>query len=191
MTVPDGSLVFPDRRDGDRFPVLGSTGAPVAWISTRLTSNAFTAADASGRPLCEASAGRWGLSRTWKALGPRGRPLLTVTFGWFRRSGAVSLARNSLDGNSLDGSGELTLDGGTWSRAFSVVDRGGNALLRATPRTSSFSFRQHDYAVETAAGGLELAEVVALVQIWRTVRRNESAAAAGGAAAAGAAAAGS
>ena len=52
-------------------------------------------------------------------------------------------------------------------------------MLAATPRTSALSLRPYDFAVRQSQGGFSLPEIVALVQIWRMVRKSEDAAAAG------------
>ena len=62
-------------------------------------------------------------------------------------------------------------------------------VLTALPQTSAMSFRPHDYVVKQTGTLLRLPEIVAIVQVWRMVKKNDSAAAIGAATAAGAAAA--
>jgi uncharacterized protein YxjI len=167
-------LAFPDRRHEGRFPVTDQDGRVVARISARWSGTSFTVTDAGGRPLCAGTAGRWGLARSWRATGPDGRPLLSVTTSLMFTKAEVHIERGA----------DFVVRGSAWRRDFAVTDVDGQTVLTAVPRTSSWSFRQHDYAVQQTRPVLDLAEVVALVQTWRMVRKND-AAAAGAAGAAG------
>jgi hypothetical protein len=111
------------------------------------------------------------------ATGPGGNPLLSVTNKLFRSGALVRLG----------GGAELVVRGIAWRRGFTVADRSGSPVLVATPQTSAMSFRPHDYAVQQTGTLLRLPEIVAIVQIWRTVKKSESASAAGAVTAAGAA----
>jgi hypothetical protein len=71
--------------------------------------------------------------------------------------------------------------GSAWRRDFIVTDVDGAPVLTAVPRTSAVSFRQHDYAVVQTRPVFQLPEIVALVQIWRMVRKNDAATASGAA----------
>jgi hypothetical protein len=175
--VAPSSLTFPDRRQGGRFPVTDATGTTVARISTRWTGTSFVASDANDRVLCEASTAWWGLSPTWRATGPDARAMLSLTTRLMRTSASVHLERG----------GDFVVRGSAWRRDFIVTDVDGAPVLTAVPRTSAVSFRQHDYAVVQTRPVFQLPEIVALVQIWRMVRKNDAATASG---AAGAAAAG-
>jgi hypothetical protein len=181
VEVTPMSLAFPDRRQSGGFPVTDATGAVVAHISPRWTGTAFAAEDANGSALCEATTGWWGLSGTWHATGPDGRAMLSVTTRFMRTSADVHLERG----------GDFVIRGSAWKRDFLVADVSGVPIVTAVPRTSAVSFRQHDYAVVQPRPVLQLPELVALVQIWRMVRKSDAAAAAGGVAAAGAAGAAS
>ena len=49
-------------------------------------------------------------------------------------------------------------------------------MLSAAPRTSPMSPRQHDYAVhQSIPGTLNLAEMIAIVQVWRMVKKSDAA----------------
>jgi hypothetical protein len=166
------ALVFPDRRHRGRFPVRDDRGRLVAYIATSWTGTSFTATDADEHPVCAASQGWLGLSGRWRATGPDGEPLLEVSSGVLRPRAEVTLQRG----------GVFLLRGSAWRRDFIVTDPAGETVLGAVPRTPALSFRQHDYAVAQARPVFGLPEIVALVQIWRMVRKNEASAAAGSAA---------
>ena len=165
-------LAVPDRKESGRFPVRHRDGRPAAHVSVKWTGTAFTATDADDEPLCAAAVGWGGLSSTWKATGPDGRPLLSVKKSWAGTRADVTLARG----------GTFVLRGSAWRRDFTVTDAQGATVLSAVPQTSALSFHPFHYAVEQARPVFDLAEVVALVQIWRLVKKQESAVAAAGAA---------
>lgn len=164
-------LAFPDRKEDGQFPVRGPDGQPVAHIAARWTGVSFTATDASGGPLCAGSVRRGGLSRKWTARGPGGRPLLRVTMGWTGSKAEVVLERG----------GSFQLRGSAWRRDFTVSRSDRAMVVSAVPRTAALSFHPNDYLVRQAEPVFDLAELVALVQIWRMLKRNASAAAAGSA----------
>jgi hypothetical protein len=179
--TPPSWLAFPDRRASGRFPVTDQAGAVVARIQPRWTGTGFVAVDADGAPLCAASVGWGGLSSTWRATGPDAAPLLSVTSRFLRSGASVRLERG----------GDLVVRGSAWRRDFTVTDDAGTPVLTAVPQTSALSFRPHDFVVQQTGTVLVLPEIVAIVQTWRMIKKNESAAAAGGVAAAGAAGAAS
>ena len=59
-----------------------------------------------------------------------------------------------------------------------VTDAEGATVLSVTPRAPALSLRPYEFAVQPNARRFNLAEIVALVQIWRMVRKNDDAAAA-------------
>ena len=83
--------------------------------------------------------------------------------------------------------GDFVVRGSAWRRDFTVTDATGTSVLTAAAQTSALSFRPHDYAVQQTGTVLRLPEIVAIVQIWRMIKKSDSAAAAGAATAAGAA----
>ncbi|MGY1761434.1 hypothetical protein ACI79G_04280 [Geodermatophilus sp. SYSU D00779] len=151
----------------------------VARITADWTGNRFTVTDAQGAPLCAARTSCWRLPTRWRATGPDGSLLLTARMrGITRTSAEVHLQRG----------GRFLVQGSAWRRDFRVTDEHGEVILTAAPRASAWSLRPHDYAVQQAPGTFQLEEVIALVHIWRTTMKEESATAAGGALAGGAAA---
>ena len=157
-------LVFPDRRERGRYTVRDGQGRTVARIATTWTGTTFTASDADGQPLCAAAA-RWlGLSGTWHATGPDGQRLLRVHASSLRRKATVTLPRGET----------LIVQGSVRRRDFTATDSAGRTLLTAVPRTSAMSFHPHDYAISQPRPALGLPELVALVQIWRMIRKAES-----------------
>jgi hypothetical protein len=162
------ALTFPDHRSRGRFPVLDPAGNVSARISTSWTGAAFRVHHPTGRVLCEASAGFWGLSSTWRVTDPDGHRIMTMTIASMRRSAAVQLERG----------GDYVVRGTASKRDFVVADDAGTPVLRALPRTKTLSLRPHDYTVDQTRPVFALPEFVALVQIWRMNLKGESAAAA-------------
>lgn len=160
------ALTFPDRKSHGRFPVLDSAGIVSASISTRWTGTAFRVHHPAGRVMCEASAGSWGLSRTWHVTDLEGHRIMTMTMALMRRSAAVHLERG----------GDYVVHATAWKRDFVVTDEAGAPVLRAVPRTTALSLRPHEYTVEQTRPVFVLPEFVALVQTWRMHRQGESAA---------------
>jgi len=175
---PSASLQFSDRKRHGAYDVTDANGV-VARIAVSWTGNRFTVTDAHGAPLCAARTSWWRLPTRWHATGPDGSPLLMARMRGITRTFAeVRLQRG----------GRFVVQGSAWRRDFRISDEHGEVVLTAAPRSSALSLRPHDYAVQHAAGTFQLAELVALVQIWRTTMKEESATAAGGAAVGGAAA---
>lgn len=156
-------LVFPDRLRQRRFPVLDADGRVAAEIGASWTGLSFAAVDGAGQPLCAASAQALGLSGRWRATGPGGAALLSFTRSAWRSRAEVTLARG----------GVFVVRGSAWRRDFAVTDEASATVLAATPRTSALSLHPHDFAVQLRGGGYHLAEIVALIQIWRMVRKSE------------------
>jgi hypothetical protein len=157
-------LLFPDRRIDGAFPVTDSHGNPVARVSAARRGSRFTVTSVDRRPLCAGGASRWWLSGKWQVTDADGAPLLTVTATPLRNRASVRLARG----------GELTLRGSSWRRDFTLLDAAGRIVLSAAPRTSAISPRQHDYAVQQSIPPvLDLAEVIAVVQVWRMVKKSD------------------
>ena len=154
------SFAFPDRRERGTFPVWDGQGRAVAQITPSWTGTRFTVCTPDGQPLCGATAGWVGLSGTWQATRSDGGPLLQVRATVLRTAATVTLARG----------GTLLVSGSAWRRDFVVTDAAGQAVLTAAPRTSPVSFRPNDYTVTQLQPVLDLSEVIALVQIWRTIR---------------------
>jgi hypothetical protein len=89
-----------------------------------------------------------------------------VTAKPLRNTATVQLARG----------GDLIVRGRPWRRDFVVLDPDGRMVLSAAPRTSPISLRQHDYAVhQSNPGTLNIAEVIAIVQVWRMVKKSDAA----------------
>ncbi len=180
MTHAPAGLRFSDRKRDGAYDVIGPDGV-IARITVDRTGHRFTATDARGAPLCAARTSWWRLPTRWQATGPDGSPLLTARMRGITGSSAEVRLRRG---------GRFVVQGSAWRRGFRVVDEHGEVVLTAAPRTPAWSLRPHDYAVQPAPGSLQLAEVVAIVHIWRTTRKEESATAAAGAIAGGAAAVG-
>lgn len=156
-------LVFPDRKEDGRFPVRDADGKPAAHISVKWTGITFTATDVADRPLCEASVGRSGLSNRWTATGPDRRALLSVKKSWTGTSAEVALERG----------GTFVLRGSPWKRDFIVTNADSATVVSAVPQSAALSFHPHHYVVEQAEPVFNLVELVALVQIWRMVKKSE------------------
>lgn len=179
MTDPSADLRFSDRRRDGAYDVTGPHGVVVARIRAGWTGHRFTVTDPQGTVLCTARTSWWRLPARWDVTDPDGGPLLVARMRGITRTAAeVHLERG----------GRLVVQGSAWRRDFRVVDEHGRVVLTAVPRTSAFSLRRHDYAVQLDRRILQLAEAVALVHLWRTTMKEESATAASGALAGGAAA---
>ena len=167
-------LTFADRVRKGRVPVRDANDAVVAEIVTSWTGTSFRAFDAEGGPLCSGTATWLGMSGRWEVTDGVGEPLLTLRKSPWRAQAELELARG----------GTFRVRGSTWRRGFAVLDAAGDVVLAAVPQSSALSFRAYAFGVQQTGGRLTLAEVVALVQVWRLLRKNEDAAAAGGAVAA-------
>ncbi len=88
-----------------------------------------------------------------------------------RRHGQLSLIRPSGPRRGL-------------RRDFSVSRGDGSMVVSAVPQTSVWSFHPNDYVVGQAEPVFGLAEFLAVMQIWRLVKKNECAAVTGAAGAA-------
>jgi hypothetical protein len=165
MTEQD-TLVFPERRIRGAFPVVDAHGNPVARITAMWSGGRFSVTAADGAPLCNGATSRRWPSGKWQVTDAQRRPLLTVTAKPLRNTAAVHLARG----------GELIVRGSPWRRGFAVVDQDGRTVLSAAPRTPPLSPHQHHYAVhQSSPGTLRLAEVIAIVQVWRMVKKSDAA----------------
>jgi uncharacterized protein YxjI len=163
----DGSastLIFADRRRGRVYPVTDATGAHVALIRNRFGGARFVAEDSAGLTLCAGSAGWWGLSNRWLATDSTGEALLELRKSGLRARAEIWLERG----------GEFVVHGSLWRRDFEVRD-GAHVVLSAVPQAAALSLRPYEYAVRAPSGRLTLAEVVAVVQIWRLVRKRDDA----------------
>lgn len=159
-------LVFPDRRIDGAFPVTDGHGNPIARVSAAWSGGRFTVTTIGGEPVCAGSTSRWWLSGRWQVSGADGTPLLAMTARPLRNAADVQLARG----------GDLTVRGSPWRRDFTVIDDRGRTVLSGVPRTPAVSSRQHDYAVhQPTPGALRLAEVIAIVQVWRMVKKSDTA----------------
>jgi len=165
MTEQD-TLLFPERRIHGAFPVTDAHGNPVARVTATWGGGRFSVTAGDGGPLCDGATSRWWLSGKWQVTDARGQPLLTVTAKPLRNTAAVHLTRG----------GDLIVRGSPWRPDFAVVDQNGRTVLSAAPRTSPVSPRQHDYAVhQSIPGTLHPAEVIAIVQVWRMVKKSDAA----------------
>ena len=164
------TLVFADRRQGGGYPVVDQAGRTVASIRSGLGGGRFVAEDPTGATLCAASAGWWGMSNLWRATDHDGQPLLELRKSSIRSRGVVRLHRG----------GELVVDGSWWRRDFAVRE-GDEVVLSAVPQTGVLSLRPYEYAVQQRGNRLSLPEVLAVVQIWRLMRKRDDSAAAAGA----------
>jgi hypothetical protein len=108
------------------------------------------------------------LSGTWRALRGHDEPIIAVHRHVFRTVADVDLPR---DGTTY------RIRGSAWRRNFVVLDNADSEVLTALPRTSAWSPRQHDYEVRQLRPVFQLVEMIALVQIWRMVKKAETAAA--------------
>jgi uncharacterized protein YxjI len=167
--APPTTLVFADRRTAGAYPVTDPTGATVALIRSKIGGGRFVVEDTTGTTLCAGSAGWWGMSNLWRATGPAGEPLLEMRKDVLRARAAVRLARGA----------DLVVHGSLWRRSFEVRD-GDGVVLSAMPQTSALSLRPYEYAVQQPSEDLTLAEMVAVVQIWRLLRKRDDASAAAG-----------
>ena len=161
------ALVFADRRLDSAYSVTDASGAVIARIRVRRGGARFQAEDATGSTLCAGSTSRWGLSNLWRATGPAGDPLLELRKSTLRARANLRLARG----------GDMIVEGSVWRRDFQVRD-GDRIVLRALPQTSVISMRPYEYAVTRPADALTLAETLAVVQIWRLLRKRDDASAA-------------
>lgn len=157
--APDApeALAFSNRREDGRFPVHGPDGQAVAHIEVKWTGLSFTATGGAGEPLCAGSARLAGLSSTWTATAADDRPLLSLARSVTGARGEVTLQRG----------GTFAVRGSVWDRDFVVAADDGTEVLSALLESSIWSFRPEEYAVRVIRPALDLAEVVALVQIWR------------------------
>lgn len=160
------TLFFPDRRIDDAFAVTDAEGNPIARIAATWGGGRFTVTTIGGEPLCAGSTSRWWLAGRWRVSDANGTPLLAMTAKPLRNAAVVRLARG----------GELTVRGSPWRRDFTVADPQGRTVLSAAPRTSARSLHQHDYVVyRSMPAALRVAEVIAIVQVWRMVKKSDTA----------------
>jgi len=162
----DETLWFPERRMDGAFPVIDADGAVVARVTAAWTGGRFSVTNPVGAPLCAGTTSRRWLAGSWQVTDAAGAPLLAMTAKPLRHTATVQLARG----------GELTIRGSAWRRDFVVVDADGAAVLTVAPRTSALSPSQDDYAVhQHRPGRLSVAEVIAVVQVWRMVKKSDAA----------------
>lgn len=163
MTEPE-TLLFPDRRIDGAFLVTDPEGNPVAKVTAAWSGGRFTVTSVDGGTLSEGVTSRWWLTGKWDVTDGDGAPLLTMTAKSLRNAAAVDLACG----------GRLVVSGSAWRRGFVVVDQDGHTVLSGAPRNAVLSPRQHNYAVQRPTpGALSLAEVIAIVQVWRMVKKSE------------------
>ncbi len=169
MTAPD-VLAFSDRKVRGAFPVTEPSGAVVATIRVGFWSGtSFEAVGADGEPLC--SGRRLGLlSNTWGVVDPRGSELASMRPSVWGTRKTVTLPAGRV----------LSVEGRVFSRDWALRDEQGDAVLTSTPTTAAWSFRPDAWVVRCHDASLDLAQVVAIVQLNRMVvkaRRSASAAA--------------
>lgn len=164
-----GWLRFTDRRVRGAFPVYDAAGTEVARITTGRLGARFEATDSNGVLLCAGAARLLGLSGVWRTSGPSSQPLLVARKSLLRARAAAELERG----------GDLVIRGSVWKRDFQVTDAAGAVILTAVPTSPLLSLRPDEFVIEQATPMLSLAEVVALVAIWRLIRKADNAAAAG------------
>ena len=148
-------LVFPDHKVQGWFPVTDERGHPVARIKAAWTGGRFTVTAPDDKPLCRGWATTAGLSGVWKVVGANDvLPLLTVKVGLLRNRSTIRLERGP----------QLVMRGNPWLTGFTVTDANGEAVLTA-------EHRHHDYVVHAADRSLLRPEVLAVVQVWRMVKK--------------------
>jgi uncharacterized protein YxjI len=158
------TLVFVDQRQAGAYPVTDPSGAVVARVRSVRGGARFVAEDAAGSPLCAGATGWWGMSNLWRATGSAGEPLLEVRKSMLRATAALRLARG----------GGMVVEGSPWRRDFQVRDND-RVVLSGLPQRPVLSLRPYEYAVVRLCDALTLAETVAVVQIWRQLRKRDDA----------------
>jgi hypothetical protein len=148
-------FVFPDHRTEGWFPVTDPRGRPVARIRAAWTGGRFSVTTPDDAPLCRGWATSAGLSGRWKVVGASDAlALLTVRVALLRNRSTVQLERGP----------QLTLRGNAWLTGFTVTDADRRQVLTG-------EHRHHDYVVHAVDEALLLPESLALVQVWRMVRK--------------------
>ena len=155
-------FVFPDHKNQGWFPITDAAGRPVARITAAWTGGRFYVTAPDDRALCRGWATTAGLRGYWKVVGANDVvPLMTVQVGLLRNRSTIRLERGP----------ELTMRGNPWLTGFTVTGADGQRVLTG-------EHRHHDYVVHAVDGSLLLPEVLAVVQIWRMVRKTAIAASA-------------
>jgi hypothetical protein len=150
-------LVLAGRKTSGRFAVTDGLGRLTAQISVPWHGSSFTATEPDGALLCAAAPGMYGLSPTWRVTGADGRELLMMRWRWTGTTAWITLDRG----------GKLVLRTRLWKEEFTIVDAEGVEVVRAAPATRRLSLRRRDCVVRQVEPTLDLAELVAIMQIWR------------------------
>lgn len=158
-------LGFRDRKRGGRLPVDGPDGQPVAFITTRTFSAKFEVTGADGAPLCTGSARLGGLSSRREARDPSGALLVSYVSRWRREVATVGDGRSfSITGRWLNANWRATADDGS-------------VALASTKGPGAGIFHPDDWLVAVNDASLDLAQVVAMVELHRLVVQGNRAAA--------------
>jgi hypothetical protein len=150
-------LVLAGRKTSGRFAVRDGLGGLTAQISVPWHGSSFTVTRPDGTVLCAAALGKYGFSSTWKVTGGDGRELLTTRWRWTGSTAWITLDRGD----------KLLLRTRWWKEGFTLVDANGVEVVRAAPATRRRSIRRRDCVVRQVEPTLDLAELVAVMQIWR------------------------
>jgi len=166
MSAPE-HLAFDDHREDGAFLVHGPDGV-VARIEVGVwNGRSFTATTPDGVPLCSGRS-RGIFSTWWDAVDPAGAPLVSL-----RRSGwGGSRTRVDLGGRAM------TLHGSFSGRQWRLEDEREEVVLSSETTTGFFTFRPHAWEVQRHRDPLTLAQVVAVVQLFRLSQKAQAAAAA-------------
>lgn len=156
MSAPD-VLAFADRKTDGAYAVTEPSGAVVALIRVKtFTMVSFTVTTAAGEPLCTGRRTGFWTSR-WEATAPSGAVLCTLKGSGWGTGKTVTLG----DGRAL------SLRGRLFARDWALLDDQGREVLSSTPSTSSWSFSPDAWVVRSHDTSLDLAQVVAIVQLNR------------------------
>lgn len=158
-------LGFRDRKEGGRLPVNGPDGQPVAFIATKPLSSNFEVTGADGIPLCTGSARFAGLSGHREDRAPSGAVLVSFASRW--RTDVATLA----DGRSFSITGKWL--GADWQ----AIAEDGSVGLSSVKGPGAGMFHPDDWLVAVNDATLDLAEVVAIVELHRLVVQRHRAAA--------------
>ncbi|SHF66672.1 hypothetical protein SAMN05443575_0587 [Jatrophihabitans endophyticus] len=163
-------IAFVDEKQDGVYPVLGTDGSPVAFVTVPWLSRKFEVAAPDGRALCAGRPAGFGME--YEVTGAGGATLLTVRASFWRGKQRVI--------TRADGT-ELRLTGDSWpSRDWTVTDAADRIVLGIEATAGTWSFHPDAYAVRVGDPTLTLAEVVGIVQANRMLVKAARAGAGGG-----------